>query len=405
MTPSVVYRDKIINAEAYQARYGRTEPIVDREVLDEVLVGQGVLRFVQAPIRESRGLPVRPRFLTSHSMRSDEEIEREITNFTRFYSDDMPSHITFDAKRFQLDEGMRIEFPEIDPAMDYRGVILHLTGLIVTEQERAFIDRFVESPWLVVVLSTDSMIQTPRDQLRMEREFQRMRTGGAEREQIGPIIPFGFDVDESLPAAEVGRQIARTVDNTFAENAYAAEAALEYLYGEHPRLEGLPVTVIGCSAGAITAPAVAARLGDSVDALVMIGGGADLLKIDRTTSLDWSRRLRVFVTEQDEAPDEVWNAVHEVYLESVQLDPIKLGPRLRHLPTLIIRAGFDNWVPASTGSDLVRVFGKPDRDWHPGGHQTLFYFLEGRAPRVLRWLDRNTPQPTPGAGRASTVAP
>jgi hypothetical protein len=116
-----------------------------------------------------------------------------------------------------------------------------------------------------------------------------------------------------------------------------------------------------------------------------------------------ARNLSVFVSEQDEAPDDVWEKVHESYLEAVQLDPIKLGPRLRHIPTLIIRAGFDKWVPASTGSELVRAFGKPDRDWHPGGHQTLFYFLEGRAPRVLRWLDRNTPEPEPI--RAATVAP
>ena len=137
----------------------------------------------------------------------------------------------------------------------------------------------------------------------------------------------------------------------------------------------------------------------------MIGGGADVMRIDLGTALEGSRRLRLFDAEDAEIDGDVWDAVHASYLESVQLDPIKLGPRLRHIPTLIIRAGFDKWVPASTGSELVRAFGKPDRDWHPGGHQTLFYFLEGRAPRVLRWLNRNTPEPALEAGRTSTVAP
>lgn len=131
----------------------------------------------------------------------------------------------------------------------------------------------------------------------------------------------------------------------------------------------------------------------------MIGGGADVMEIDRATALDGSRRLRVFGLDDAEVADPAWEAVHRAYLNSVRFDPIVLGPRLRHIPTLVIRAGFDKWVPASTGSELVRAFGMPDRDWHPGGHQTLFYFLAGRAPRVLRWMEKNTPEP------AATVAP
>ena len=295
----------------------------------------------------------------------------------------------------------------------------------------------MDSDWLVIRVGTHTDVVTPRDErsrqrfeeqsLRQKQLIQEFRDGQdpddpASRRVFAPIpqiflqvleelppVSRGFDVSTGANLASVGEQIANAVDSAFAESAYAAEAALEHYLDAHPELRDLPIAVLGCSAGAISSPAVAARLdercGEQLSAIVMIGGGADLMRIDRRTALAGSRQLRLFNEDDVELKGDTWDAVHEAYLEHVQLDGVAAGPRLRRVPTLIIRAGFDAWVPASTGSKLVRAFGTPDRDWHPGGHQTLFYFLEGRAPRVVRWLNRNTPEPVSAAERVSTVAP
>lgn len=340
---------------------------------------------------------------------------------------------THAGRLLQLEEGVAIALPEIDDPASVRGIVLYFNGLISTKYEEAFASRIDESDWVTIRIDTVTGVRTTRDALREQRSDERSRwiqrrmelvasespdPASARKSMSEEIENTRKELDEALPqyrrgftlsdpsqAESVGRQIAEAVDDTFAENAYAAEAALDALLLMHPKLSEVPVAVVGCSAGSIAAPAVAARLADRIDALVLVGGGADLLRIDQETSLERSRRLGVFVAENEEVTAEEWGLVHEAYLQAVQLDPITLGPRLRHIPTLIIRAGFDKWVPASTGSELVRAFGKPDRDWHPGGHQTLFYFLEGRAPRVLRWLDKNTPEPVRETEQAATVAP
>lgn len=376
-----------------------------------------------------RGPKPNARFLSSRDAVPPKN-EEDIRSFFR-----APAGVEFthEVDLLQLLEGVRVALPQIEDPSEVRGIALYFNGLISTKYEEAFASRIDESDWVTIRIDTVSAVRTTRDALRKQRDAERSRWIANRTEAIAsenpdpisaarsiyeqveetrneldealPQLQRGFTLQEFSEPSTVGMQIAAAVDDAIAENAYAAHASLEALLSMHPELVEVPVVVVGCSAGAIVAPAVAEFLGQRVDAIVLVGGGADLLRIDRKTSLESSRRLGVFVSEQEEASDEQWQAVHHAYRDAVQLDPIKLGPRLRHIPTLIIRAGFDKWVPASTGSELVRAFGKPDRDWHPGGHKTLFYFLAGRAPRVLRWLDRNTPEPVLDTERAATVAP
>lgn len=436
-TPEHVFALRIVDAEAAsdEAKAHAETPIV--AVHHVQVTEKGVLRVFDrvgddpvdpmASLAWLSGVGSEPnaRFLSSRDadpVRSEDELRN-------FFPVPSGTEYTHAVKLMQLHGGVRVALPQIDDPASVRGIVLYFNGLISTKYEEAFASRIDESDWVAIRIDTVTGVRTTRDTLRKQRNAERSRwlerrfeavasenpdSASAARsigedidntrkelEEALPQLRPGFTLQDPSDATNIGQQIAAAVDDALAENAYAAEAALDALMAMHPQLAGVPVVVVGCSAGAIVAPAVAEHLGDRVDAMVLVGGGADLLKIDRETSLESSRRLGVFVSDQQEVAKADWRMVQKAYLDAVQLDPIKLGPRLRHIPTLIIRAGFDKWVPASTGSELVRAFGKPDRDWHPGGHQTLFYFLEGRAPRVLRWLDKNTPQP----GSPATVAP
>jgi pimeloyl-ACP methyl ester carboxylesterase len=94
-----------------------------------------------------------------------------------------------------------------------------------------------------------------------------------------------FTVREASDAQEAGKRAAAAVDDLVADNAYAAEAVLSYLADQRKDAPRGPLAIVGMSAGALAAPGVAARLGERVSAVVMVGGGADLFQISRTSDL------------------------------------------------------------------------------------------------------------------------
>lgn len=443
-TPAEIFEWKIVDESIAEAESAEAANVARYQIRASLLTDHGLLRVFDERFASDtdrlfaglfEGFAANARFLSSYTLAPPEEVEEWMTSRRRssFIMAGPGIEPVMDIYTLQMRDGTDLLVPDPAQRANPRGIVLHLRGMVSTSYEEAFVDQIVDSDWLVVRIGTHTSIATHRDALRNEREGQR----AARRQQLIdeyratldpddprsayapvpmqqiflqvqlelPDIPPGFMLENREQIHSVGRAIARAVDDALAENAYAAEAAIAYLDREYPHLSGLPVAVLGCSAGAISAPAVAARLrerfGDRLSALVLIGGGADIMRIDRHTSLQAGNRLGVYRSGDLPVSGREWDAINAAYLDSVRLDPLVLGPRLRDVPTLIIRAGFDKWVPASTGSELVRAFGKPDRDWHPGGHQTLFYFLEGRAPRVLRWLDHNTPRSISPA----TVAP
>src|SRR5690606_23625006 len=203
------------------------------------------------------------------------------------------------------------------------GVLIHFTALAGTSYERRVIESLEAQGWAVVHIETRTRVDQPNlgavieaYARREERRRQLLRSSPAwvreERngrwvryigdmdryaadfikatrqvEQEIPLPPSGFEPasgsDEDVDDA--ARRIAAAVDEVLAENAYAAEAALEYLDRRRPDLAGLPVAVIGFSAGALAAPTAAARLGERVSGVVLIGGGADIFRISQRNSL------------------------------------------------------------------------------------------------------------------------
>jgi pimeloyl-ACP methyl ester carboxylesterase len=313
-----------------------------------------------------------------------------------------------------------------------RGLVVHLAALSGNPFEPPVIERLERDGWVVVSLDTIAGVPTPRntsaraqrnteraklrtidDELRTlpgtlgnRPEHARARELVRERTRVVASLRAldrsealrSFEICDVSQAEEVGRAIAREIDESLASNAYCAHALVHYVHAQYPALADKPVVLLGFSAGALALPTAAVRLreqGVRVSAMVMVGGGADLFRVATESELtDGGIRLRCTQGEgsRDNAPKapskEVSRAVHDAYLRASQLDPLRLAPSLRETPTLMLHASWDTWVPASTGDALWEAMGKPDR-WTLmlGGHAMLFYFLPTQAGRIAQWMN------------------
>jgi surfactin synthase thioesterase subunit len=331
-----------------------------------------------------------------------------------------------------MDSGMAVRAPlpsaSIDPQR-VRGLVVHLAALAGNPFEPPVIDALERDGWVVVSLDTIAGVPTPRntsaraqrnseraelrtidDELRTlpgtlgnRPEHARARELARRRERVVASLRAleksealrSFEICDASQADEVGTTIAREIDESLASNAYCAQALVEYICSAFPQLDGKPLVLLGFSAGALAAPTAAVRLqelGVPVSAMVLVGGGADLFSVATKSELtDGGIRLRC--TRGEGAPQEpgeaTAQAVHDAYLRASQLDPLKLAPRLAHVPTLMLHASWDTWVPASTGDALWEALGKPDR-WTLmlGGHGMLFYLLPTQARNITGWISQ-----------------
>jgi predicted esterase len=209
------------------------------------------------------------------------------------------------------------------------------------------------------------------------------------------------------------RDFAERFDERLAEWAYAIEAALEYLDHIDPAVPVDRLCVVGFSAGAICGPTIAAAFGDRVQAVVLIGGGADILRISQTNgvtnaglafgALDpveggyQSRQLTSRELDQ----------LSKQYLKMSALDPYHTAPALCAVPTLMLHAALDKIVPARCGKVLYERLGKPERWTFWVGHSLLFWRLPAYAGSIAAWVDQATewvpalPAPSPPSAGAA----
>lgn len=247
-----------------------------------------------------------------------------------------------------------------EPSGSPRGVVVHLASLAgYASYEMELVRALRNRGWLV--LST--AIPTPR------------------------MLDEEIHLDLSAGPEAVGARLARAVDERLAEWAYAVEAALVYLKRERPGIDRLPLVGIGSSAGALTLPAVVARVGRRLDAAVLIGGGIDVLHIVRRTSLplppvklSWANNIR---------PDAAqWEAIEQAYREAAVLDPTRTVRYLDGTPLLMLHAEFDTIVPADCGEALWIEAGRPERWCYAAGHLGLFLFwLPQEKDAIAEWID------------------
>lgn len=335
--------------------------------------------------------------------------------------------------------GIGFRFPATIPERP-RGVILHLWALGANPYEKQVIDEFRRRGWIIIDIDPDDGIDRDIDEETVEKVLDLED----RKEQLSRLIP-PISLDRSFaeqweerkrdpnqqkldrlnaesldlrnppvrlrdeadvePAA---RMLAAEIDRTLARNALATEAILDALRTTYSETRNLPTVVIGFSAGALSAPAVVARLRergvDTVAATVLIGGAANLVEVAaRSTFYDGgvmleSRPLNpgenVRRIDRPNRPSaELVGKLGKRYLELCQLDPYHTAAALRGMPVLQVHAIWDTWVPADLGDLLYERLGKPDQLWHTGGHGMLFYFLPGQASWIADWVERKAPPP------------
>jgi pimeloyl-ACP methyl ester carboxylesterase len=217
----------------------------------------------------------------------------------------------------------------------------------------------------------------------------------AARERIRkelPDPPTGFEIHPGDCAAELralGVRIADAVDTRLAEHAYAAEALIAAINDMHPELIDRPVVVIGFSAGALAAPAVAARLHEAFPErplrLVLVGGGGDLLTMARTSTLTNGGITLRPADGPDPTPEQI-EILQSAYEARVRLDPVKSVAALRAIPMLHVYASNDTIVPTAGAERVNAAHAGNARLIHRGDHDTLFFFLGSQAGPVRSWL-------------------
>jgi pimeloyl-ACP methyl ester carboxylesterase len=181
---------------------------------------------------------------------------------------------------------------------------------------------------------------------------------------------------------------------------------LEMVRQDRPELRDKPVVVCGFSAGAIGAPAVAARLGDQVRGVVLVGGGVNILKIAQTSALsDFGLGVKFQGTR---VKGRQLDVLSDAYLKASQLDGANTARLLRRTPALVLHATKDDIVPSGSGQELYEALGRPERWTFDLGHEMLFLTLGAYDSRLARWVQdtagnqRIDPSPRlPGVGTQS----
>lgn len=324
------------------------------------------------------------------------------------------------ADRVLLTEGVPVRFPESLPESP-RGVLIHLWALTWNEYEEEVILEFVRRGWVVVEIDPVSSARPDIDAssidriLALEAERDALLSGfsatlparalsmtefkerlaaspdsarlEAVRKELKELEDPGVSLCSEADVAAAAEVVTRLLDDAGTENAHAVEASLDHLLARHPALEGLPVVIAGFSAGALSAPAAAARIRDRVDALVLVGGAANVAGVaSRSTFSDGGLRYRCG---GEAAPEALVARVAALYLERSRLDPYRVAPALRGLPVLHVHARYDEWVPSDLARLLNDRLGGPDRLVTMfGGHKALFFFLPNQARRIANWVER-----------------
>jgi dienelactone hydrolase len=263
-----------------------------------------------------------------------------------------------------IKEGIPICFPPIQKTPP-RGLLIHFVAMMGNEYENAVMKALREQGWAVIDIDSNP----------------RLMGGGRT---------FHIDNDHDLDMA--ARSLGHRVDDVLAEHAYAAEAALEYCRRNRPDLPTGQVCVIGFSAGSLVVPTVAARLGDDVEAAVLIAGGANLLEIAMDSALSDGGIQIKWGKGRGNSADK--KALLNAYLACSKLDPYRTAPTLAKKPVLQYWGQLDKWVPAQSGDLLYEQLNHPDKVTFLGGHALLFYFLPTQSGRICDWIDHAMAAPT-----------
>lgn len=258
-----------------------------------------------------------------------------------------------------LYEGTRLRLVPPPVGVKPAGLIVHTCGLGSMEWEQPVLDELTRRGWYILRINTPRVWWYEAD-------------------------PFVISSEQDIPI--VAKRLAGVIDDLVAEPAYAAEAALDYLAKQHPEIPRHPLVVLGCSAGALVAPAVAARIADKCDAAVLVGGGANLLRVSQDSDLTDGG---IHIKWPDDNAYPSWRArLYREYLAASKLDPYHTARTMIDKPALLLLANLDSTVSADCGHLLWERMDRPERYNFTLGHRMLFWSLGRQSTRIADWCEQ-----------------
>lgn len=278
--------------------------------------------------------------------------------------------LLFTSDRASEHRGYEFE-PEPEPVM---------AGLVVPEE------RFRGTA--IVMTSLEGT--TPGEAKLMER----LLADGWTIVWVSPLLPrFEAPIPRSASSSieTLAATLARRINRGVAQRAFAVEATMDLLDEIAPDSKSGPTIAVGSSAGAITVPAVAARLDGHVDAAVLIGGGADVYDIVTHSSL-FSAAPELVIQGRPASPEEEVRLAQQVLTRS-SLDPYHTAPAMGSTPVLLVDAMFDAIVPRRNADLLYERLGEPERWSYPVGHVGLFVLLPTQVDAIMDWIEATIGEP------------
>jgi len=164
--------------------------------------------------------------------------------------------------------------------------------------------------------------------------------------------------------------------------------------GERQEINAENVALIGISYGGFTS-AIAMGVDKRIKAGVFIVAGGNGSKIHRKSTLG-SLIMKYKVTEEEyretqKSYFEYLKQVAEKGLENVEpkrksflYDPMTYAHRLKERPVMMISDRWDETIPREATIDLWKEMGKPDINWYPTTHASIWLWY----PSISRKIDR-----------------
>lgn len=414
------------------------------EIIDSRLTDGGLLRLWNDP-RNPEGDTEQPRFFsfggrleyfvergtfltpTQYEWQLAREASRArhgLVDRPAYRATDVRGVTTTDGEeRWRLSEGYSLGYSV--PEGGAVGLVIHLTSLYENKYEHAVIRRLKQWGWAVAHLETQIGVRGPLAVQAMDRrnereavlesrmplhspefserihnddtpsfeeidDYSRRRFElGKELEKELPNLGTGFELSQDKDPGRIAELIAHAVDLRLSEHADAVAALVTSLDAMRPELIGRPIVVTGFSAGALAAPATAARLRqvypDRPILLVLAGGGGTVLDIAMGSVLtNGGIRLNA-PGDPDPSPEQIVS-LRDRYESESHLDPIRVAAILRDMPVLHIYASRDTVVPTAAAERFNAAHGSVDRLVHIGDHDTLLFFLNSQSSRIRSWL-------------------
>ncbi len=274
---------------------------------------------------------------------------------------------------------MIVARPDLAPGGTARGVALYCTGMLgLTREEFRMAEALREDGWAILIVQPPWGVFQSGKALLGEKSVALDKTDGSAR--------------------EAGELLATIADDGFIEWSDAVRAALEHVEESWSDVPARPRVVVASSLGAIATPGLERGLREegeerAFDAVVLIGGGGDLMTVARRSGMFRGLRL---IKGEGSSWDE-WDhsdaakEATEAYVRASRLDPLSAAGEMRSTPVLMVQATLDDIVPTSTGEAMWRALGRPSRLKLVTGHVLMFTMLPGdRFERIVQWIDERT---------------